>query len=52
MLQRVQRLINIKILKAYRTLSVEAPCIMAGVPPIRIVIEEKTRLYEIKHNSE
>jgi hypothetical protein len=39
-LQRVQRMINIKIVKAYRTISFKASCMMAGVPPIGIVIEE------------
>jgi len=52
MLQRVQRQINIKIAKVYRTISFEASCMMAGVPPIGIVIEEKARLYKIKHNAE
>jgi hypothetical protein len=45
-------MIDIKIAKAYRTISSEASCIMARVPPIGIVIEEKARLYKIKHNSE
>jgi hypothetical protein len=44
--------VNIKIAKAYRTISFEASCMMAGFPPIGIVMEEKTRLYKIKHNSE
>ena len=52
MLRRVQRLINIKVAKAYRTISFEASYFMAGVPPIGIVIEEKARLYKIKHNTE
>ena len=52
MLQRVQRLINIKIAKAYRTISFEASCVMAGVPPIGLVIEEKASRYKIKHNPE
>jgi hypothetical protein len=43
-LQRVQRLINIKIAKVYRTVSFEASCVLAGVPPIGIVIEERARL--------
>ena len=46
----MHRLINIKTAKAYRTLSYEASCIMAGVKPIRIVLEEKIQLYEVKHN--
>ena len=52
MLERVQRLINIKIAKAYRTISFEASCMMAGVPPIGLVIEEKASQYRIKHNPE
>jgi hypothetical protein len=52
MLQRVQRLITIKIAKVYRTISFEASYMMAGVPPIRIVIEEKARLYKTNHNAE
>jgi ribonuclease HI len=51
-LQRVQRLINVKITKAYRTILFEASCVMAGVPPIGLVTEEKARLYMIKHNPE
>ena len=51
-LQRVQRLINIKIAKAYRTVSFEASCVLAGVPPIGTEIEERTKLYKIKHNIE
>jgi hypothetical protein len=51
-LQRVQRIINTKIAKVYRTISFEASCKMAGVPPIGIVIEEKARLYKIKQNIE
>jgi hypothetical protein len=51
-LQRVQRLINIKMAKAYRTVSFEASCLLAGVPPTGIVIEERARLYKITHNTE
>jgi ribonuclease HI len=50
MLQRVQRLINIKITKAYRTISFEASCVIAGVPPIGLVIEEKVNRSIIKYN--
>ena len=48
MLQRVQRLIIIKIAKAYRTISFEASCVMAGVRPIGLVIEEKASHYMTK----
>jgi ribonuclease HI len=51
-LQRVQRLINIKMAKAHRTVSFEASCVLAGVPPIGIIIQERARLYKIIHNTE
>jgi hypothetical protein len=44
---RVQRLINIKITKAYRTVSNEALCILSGMTPIVIKIEEAIQFYEI-----
>ena len=37
---RVQRLINIKIDKAYRTVSNEALCILTGLTPISIKIDK------------
>jgi hypothetical protein len=37
MLHRVQRIMNIKIVKAYKTISFEASCVIAGVAPIRLV---------------
>jgi hypothetical protein len=46
-MQSVQRLINIKIAKAYRTISFEASCLMAV--PIGIVIAGKVHLYKRKH---
>jgi len=48
-MQRVQRLINIKIPKAYGTISFEVSCLMAGAPPIGIVIAGKVQLYKRKH---
>lgn len=48
-MQSVQRLTNIKITKAYRTITFEASCLMAGVPPIGIVIAGKVQLYKRKH---
>ena len=45
-------MINFKIAKTYRTISFEASCVMAGVPPIGLVIEEKASRYKIKHNPE
>jgi len=51
-MQSAQRLINIKIVEAYRTISFEASCVMAGVPLIGIVIAGKVQLYKIKHRLE
>ena len=45
---RVQRLINIKIVKAYCTVSNEALCVITGMTPIHIKIEEAAQLY---HNT-
>ncbi|KAJ4437517.1 hypothetical protein ANN_17662 [Periplaneta americana] len=43
---RVQRLINIKIAKAYHTVSTEALCIITGLTPIIIKIDEIVKLYK------
>jgi hypothetical protein len=43
---------NLKIAKAFRTISFEASCLMAGVPPIGIVIAGKVQLYKRKHGKE
>jgi ribonuclease HI len=51
-LQSAQRLINIKIAKAYRTISFEASCVMAGVPPIGIVINGRMQLYKCKNGQQ
>jgi hypothetical protein len=44
---RVQRLINIKIAKAFRTTSNEALCTVTGLTPIVIKAEEAAKLYSI-----
>jgi hypothetical protein len=48
---RVQRLIHIKIAKAYRMVSNEALCILTGLTPITIKIEEATQFYELTRGS-
>jgi ribonuclease HI len=48
---RVQRLINIKIAKAYRTTSNEALCTLTGLTPIAIKAEEAARIYNIMRDS-
>jgi len=42
---RVQRLISLRIAKAYRTISHEALCILTGLTPITIKTEEVAKLY-------
>ena len=44
---RAQRLINIKIAKAYRTVSNEALCILTGRTPIAIQIEEAAQICQL-----
>jgi hypothetical protein len=43
---RIQRLINIRIAKSRRTVSNEALCILIGLTPIAIKIEEAFQFYE------
>jgi len=47
----VQRLINIKIAKAYRTTSNEALCTLTGVKPIVIQAEEWAKIFNIMRES-
>jgi len=47
----VQRMMNIKIAKAFRTLSYEASCVLAGVRPVRLAVEENIRTYKTTHNN-
>jgi len=44
-------MMNIKIAKAFRTLSYEASCVLARVRPIRLATEEKVRTYKATHNN-
>ena len=44
-LKRVQRLINIKIARAYRTTSHEALCVLTGMTPIHIELESQAIIY-------
>jgi ribonuclease HI len=46
-LTRIQRLMNIKIAKAYRTVSNDALCVITGLTPIHIKIQEIAYLYDI-----
>ena len=51
MYNMVQRLINIKIAKAYRTTSNEALCTLTGVKPIVIQAEEWAKIFNIMRES-
>jgi len=51
-MRSAQRLINIKIAKAYRTICYETSCVMAGVSSIGTVIAGKVQLYKRKHGLE
>ena len=42
---RIQRLINITIAKAYQTISYDASCVIAGLRPIQITVDQKLRTY-------
>jgi len=49
---RVQRLINIRMAKAYRTKSSEAFCILTRMTPINIELEEVVKRYNINKKRE
>jgi hypothetical protein len=49
---RVQRLINIKIAKAFRTTSNEGLCTLTGLTPIVIEVEEAAKLYNTMRNNQ
>jgi len=49
--QRVQRMMNIKIAKAFRKMSHEASCVMAAFGQIQLAVQEKERNYTATHNN-
>jgi len=46
-IKRIQRHINLTNATAYRTVSNEALCVINGIMPIHIIVDEIGRLYEI-----
>jgi len=48
---RLQRIINIRIAKAYRTTSNEALCTLTGLTPIAIKAEEEEKIFNIMRGS-
>ena len=49
--QRIQRMTNINITKAFRTLSYETSCVLAGIRPIRLAVEENVETYKTTHSN-
>lgn len=45
---QVQRIPLLSITKSYRTVSTDALCVIAGIPPAEITIMEKKRLYDFR----
>lgn len=45
-LRRVQRLIARRVICAYRTVSYDAACLLAGVPPVPILASGRARVFE------
>jgi hypothetical protein len=48
---RVQRLINLKLARAYRTTSSEAQCILTGIIPITLKLEEAVTIHFQRHET-
>ena len=46
-INRIQRHINLRISRDYRTVSNEALCVINGITPIHIKVDEIGRVYEI-----
>lgn len=44
-LSRIQRMMSIRVCSAYRTISAEAVCVIAGTPPIELLIKERVEKY-------
>ena len=44
-------MMNMKIAKAFRTLSYEVSCVLAGFHPIRLAIEKNVLTYVATHNN-
>ena len=50
-LVRVQRLVNVRSAKAYRTVSKKSLCILTGLNPIDIKVEEAFQFYHLNKGS-
>ncbi len=45
----VQRKAALRCVSAYRTIFIEAGCVLAGIPPIEIVLDKSRRVYSATH---
>ncbi len=50
-LAKIYRLTTLRVISAYRTTSDEAACVLAGMIPIDILVNEARRIYETKRRS-
>lgn len=48
MLNGIQRRMAIRVIRGYRTVSTEAACVVAGVPPITLLVKERLRVQRRK----
>jgi hypothetical protein len=51
-LKRAQRMMNVKIARAYLTTSYEALCVLTGLTPIIIELESQARIYHDTRGNE
>src|SRR5208282_835391 len=50
-LKSFQRIIALRIIKGYKTISYDASLILAELIPIELIIEERAALYKIKNSN-
>ena len=51
-MQSVYRLTALRVISAFRTVSYDATCVIAGMMPVDIVTDEAKRLFEAKQNGD
>ncbi|KAJ8961714.1 hypothetical protein NQ318_021314 [Aromia moschata] len=50
-LARIQRRVSIRICSAYKTISTEGVGVIAGIPPIDLMIQERVETYDIEQRN-
>ena len=48
LLERVHRTCALRIISAYRTISTDAASVLAGVPPIELILQERKEIYNAR----